>query len=268
MMEHREFQDLLALHAVDALDAADRRGVEEHLASCTVCRAELTELRDTAVLLAHASPAAEPSAAVRTRILDEVRKEKEAGTPASARVIPFQTRPASGVWPSALRIAAAIAFVALLIGVAALWRREAISRQEIARLAQQLEQQNQELAHNREALALVNAAGARKMDLAGSQTAQAARGTFIYDQATGRAVLMTNGLPAAPSGMAYEVWFIPKGHSPMPGKTFRVDASGHAMMMDQMPPEAMQDAVIAVTLEPEKGSASPTGAIYLSSAAS
>ena len=266
-MEHREFQDLLALHAVDALDASDRGRVEEHLASCAACRAELTELREAAGLLAHASPAAEPSAAVRTRILDQVRKEKELGA-VSSRVIPFQTRSASGLWPNALRIAAAIAFVALLIGVAVLWRREASSQQEIARLSQQLDQQNQELAHNREALALINAAGAKKMELAGSQTAQAARGTFIYDQATGRAVVMTNGLPAVPAGMAYEVWFIPKGHSPMPGKTFRVDASGHAMTMDQMPVEAMQGAVIAITLEPEKGSASPTGAIYLSSSAS
>src|SRR6185436_12625447 len=146
-----------------------------------------------------------------------------------------------------LRIAAAIAFVALLIGVAVLWRREASSQQEIARLSQQLDQQNQELAHNREALALINAAGAKKMELAGSQTAQAARGTFIYDQATGRAVVMTNGLPAVPAGMAYEVWFIPKGHSPMPGKTFTVDNAGHAMMMDQMPSEAMDSATIAIT---------------------
>jgi len=72
----------------------------------------------------------------------------------------------------------------------------------------------------------------------------------------------------APSGMAYEVWFIPKGQSPMPGKTFTVDSAGKAMMMDEMPAEARENAVVAITLEPEKGSASPTGPIYLASPAS
>jgi anti-sigma-K factor RskA len=265
-MEHGEFQDLLALHAVDALDAADRRRIDQHLASCDACRDELAELQSAAGLLVHAAQPSEPSPAVRARILEEVRKEKIA--PVSRKVVPFQSRSATQIWPKVLRLAAAVAFVALLIGVIVLWRREANSRREIERLSKQVDQQNQELARGREALALMNAPGMKKMELAGSQTAQTARGTFIYDRATGRAMLMTNGLPTAPSGMAYEVWFIPKGHSPMPGRTFGVDASGHAMMMDQMPQEAMEDAVIAITLEPEKGSASPTGAIYLSSAAS
>jgi anti-sigma-K factor RskA len=108
----------------------------------------------------------------------------------------------------------------------------------------------------------------KTMELAGTQTATSARATLVYDHKTGRAMLMTEGLPMAPAGMAYEVWFIPKGKSPMPGKMFTVDTAGKAMMMDDLPAEARENAVIAVTLEPEKGSASPTGPIYLSSSAS
>src|SRR6185503_2407208 len=271
-MAHQEYEELLTLRALDALDAADRPRLDEHLETCSACRLELAELRDAAGLLAHASTPAEPSANVRARILDEVRKEAKPAVAAST-VAPFRARPAASVWPNLLRLAAAIAFVALLIGVIALWRRDVRSRQELARLSQQFNQQQTELsrdrevlARQREALALMNSPAMKKMELAGMQVAQTARATFLYDRETGRAMLMTNGLPAAPAGMAYEVWFIPKGHSPMPGKTFTVDAAGHAMMMDQMPPEAMESAVIAITLEPEKGSASPTGAIYLTSA--
>ena len=54
----------------------------------------------------------------------------------------------------------------------------------------------------------------------------------------------------------------------MPGKVFTVDSSGHAMIMDQLPSEAMKDAVIAITVEPKSGSTAPTGAIYLASPAS
>jgi anti-sigma-K factor RskA len=91
---------------------------------------------------------------------------------------------------------------------------------------------------------------------------------FVFDQKSGRAVLMTDGLPMTSADKAYEVWFIPKGHAPMPGKVFTVDSSGHAMISDQMPSEAMNGAVIAITVEPKSGSAAPTGAIYLASPAS
>ena len=104
------------------------------------------------------------------------------------------------------------------------------------------------------------------MELTGTAAAQKARGTFVFDQQTGSAMLMTDALPAAPAGMAYELWFIPKGHLPMAGKVFSVDASGRATVSDLMPPEAREKAVIAITLEPKHGSAQPTGAIYLSSA--
>ena len=187
----------------------------------------------------------------------------------------MRPRAESNIWTIGLRLAAGIAFVALLASVIVLWRRDVTMRREIAQLSRQVNTQQRELARDhdvlgrqREALALLNSATAKKMELAGTQTAQNARGTFVYDQKTGRAVLMADGLPAAPAEMAYEVWFIPKGHSPMAGKMFTVDASGHAMLPEQMPAEAMESAVIAITLEPKKGSAVPTGAIYLSSPSS
>lgn len=274
-MAHQEYEELLTLHALDALDGPDRRKLEEHLEGCSACGAELAEMRDAAGLMAHASTAAEPRAEVRERILNQVRSEPRnpQSSPAPATsVVEFRPRVVASPWPNLLRLAAAIAFVAVLVGIGVLWRRDISSRQEIARLQQQLNEQNRELsrereavARQREALEFLRSPGMKTMELAGTVTAKAARATFVYDQRTGRSMLMTEGLPMAPAGMAYEVWFIPKGKSPMPGKTFTVDTAGKAMMMDDMPAEAMENAVIAITLEPERGSASPTGPIYLSS---
>src|SRR5262249_23394743 len=96
-------------------------------------------------------------------------------------------------------------------------------------------------------------------------TAQNARATFVFDPKTGHAMLMTEGLPKAPADKAYEFWFIPKGHTPMPGKTFTVDSKGMAIVTQQVPQEELDEAVFAITLEPKNGVADPTGAIYLSS---
>jgi anti-sigma-K factor RskA len=274
-MEHQDYQELLALYALDALDASDARLLEEHLAGCSDCRAEMIEVRDASGLLAYAATPIGPRAEVRDQILAMARREQPNPQPhkALAPVVAMPRRPQ--LWTNMLRLAAAVAFVALLVGVIVLWRRDLRMRQEMAQLSRQLDTQRHELvrdrevlARQREALAVLNSPNAKKMELAGTQAAQTARGTFVYDQKTGRAVLMAEGLPATPADKAYELWFIPKGHSPMAGRMFTIDASGRAMLPEQMPAEAMEGAVIAITLEPKQGSAAPTGAIYLSTPSS
>ena len=267
-MVHEDYKEMLAPHALDALDTTDARVFEDHLSSCAECRAEAADWRDTAALLAHVAPPSAPSDEQRARILSALKQSTEA----SARVVAMPTRRTSNLWPTLLKIAAAVAFVALIGGVLWLWTRDVTSRREIARLTREVGAQQRELARSRDALAhqrdlvaLLSSENAKRMELTGTAAAQKARGTFVYDQQTGSAMLMTDALPAAPAGMAYELWFIPKGHLPMAGKVFTVDASGRATVTDLMPPEAREKAVIAITLEPKHGSAQPTGAIYLSS---
>lgn len=277
-MEHQEYQELLALYALDALDASEARALEAHLNTCAACSAELAGVREAAALLAHASTPAEPRAEVRERILKDARNESPGPQPVArtfAKMVPLRPSAVATRWPNVLRLAAALAFVALLIGVIVFWRRDVRSRREMAQLSRQINTQQRELlrdrevlARQREALALLSSPGMNKMELAGTQTAKNARATFVFDRETGRSVLLTEGLPAPPADMAYEVWFIPKGHSPMPGKMFSVDAAGHAMISDHVPTEARENTVIAITLEPKRGSAVPTGAIYLSSSSS
>ena len=277
-MEHQVYQQLLVPHSLDALEVSEARELEAHLETCAECRAELVALRDGAALLAYAAEPATPGPEVRARILESVRAKRTGDTPGAVltgRVVPLKPRANWNVWTMGLRLAAGLAFLALLIGLVVLWRREVKLRQEIVQLDHQLNNQQHELARDRdvlarqrEALALLNSPDAKRLELAGSQTAQNARGSFVYDQKTGKAVLLADGLPATPADKAYELWFIPKGHSPVPGRIFTVDSSGHALLPEQMPVDAMQNAVIAITLEPKRGSAVPTGAIYLSTPSS
>jgi anti-sigma-K factor RskA len=267
-MSHQEYQDLVAVYALDALDVSEARSLEDHLGTCAECRAELAELRDAGALLACGSTPAMPSDDVRAKIMTAVRLESRPTAKKSDRVVPLVPRASQNAWTNILRLAAAIAFVALLIGIIVMWRRDQRSQREVAQLSQQLEQQQRELTRNSEALALMNSPGATMIPLIGTKMATNARATFVFDKQTGRAMLMTDGLPEAAAGMAYEVWFIPPGRSPMPGQTFTVDSRGQAMMSDLVPADARAKATIAITIEPKGGSAQPTGAIYLVSSSS
>ena len=251
VMSHTDYQELLPGYAIDALDPTDVQVLEAHLATCGECSVELNDLRDATSLLAHGATAAAPGDHVRAQVLAKVRAEGAPSHP--AQVVQMSQRAKTG-WPNLLRLAAAIAFVALLAGVIVLWRERQRDRDLMAR--------------QQEALALLNSSAATMIQLTGTQTAPGARATLVFDKQSGRAVLMTEGLPTPSADKAYEVWFIPKGRSPMPGKVFSVDSSGHAMISDYMPPEALQGAVIAITVEPKSGSAAPTGAIYLASPSS
>ena len=277
MDDHQQYQEWLALHALEALDATEARSLEAHLATCAECRAALSEWRDATGLLAHASTPKAPSDELRARILAAARVETRAPqTGSSAKVVPMPTAPLrSNLWPNVLRIAAAVAIVGLLVGLIVMWRRDVFSRRELARITREKTRAENLLAREREArakegdaIAMLNSRDTKRMELAGTETAQNARGTFVYDPKTGHGMLMTEGLPATPADKQYEVWFIPKGHTPMPGKMFTVDASGRAMVAGEIPLEARANAVIAITLEPKKGSAAPTSAIYLSSPSS
>lgn len=51
-LSHAEVRDLLGAYALDAVDADEREGIEQHLPTCPPCRAEVADHREVAALLA------------------------------------------------------------------------------------------------------------------------------------------------------------------------------------------------------------------------
>lgn len=58
--DHEELQALLGAYALDAVDDDERAVVDDHLATCARCRAEVADHRETAALLAFAGQEAPP----------------------------------------------------------------------------------------------------------------------------------------------------------------------------------------------------------------
>ena len=272
-MIHENYNEMLSAYALTTLDKDDQRALEVHQPGCSECQRELHVWQATVAALAFAAPAAEPSPQVRARILESVRAQTLAPTTASdqpkepaSTVIPL--RQPQRFWTSAQRfgaIAAALAFVALIISVVVLWKQNRAAQAEIARLSAERVAAQQDSDQQRSIIELLTKRGASLAVLSGTAQAPNAQATLTYDRQTGSAVLLTTGLPPAPAGKAYQLWFI-VGKLPMPGKVFRTDTAGKAILSDQVPSAALASAVFAITLEPESGVKAPTGPIYLVSA--
>jgi anti-sigma-K factor RskA len=246
-MVHEEYKEMIPARVLSALDAAEAQALNEHLENCAECRKELDEWRATAATLALTADPVEPSPEVRERILSEVRKDL-----ASPQVLPFRSTPRN-IWSSFGSLgamAAVVLLTALIVGLVVLWR-------------QNLSMHN-DLARSREFVELVTTPGARVSELKGIDLGAGATASLAYDQ-TGHAMLMATKLPNPPQGKAYQLWFIVGNKPPMPGRTFSPDNTGKGMLKDQMPREAMDSAIFAITMEPEGGSSAPTSPIYLRS---
>lgn len=274
-MTHDDYKDLLTAKALTALETDDARALSAHLEGCAECRSELTVWEDTAAFLCLDAEPVEPSTRLRQQIIARVREEKSSSPAAQkwesplspdSKVLPF-ARPQRDVWASLKSfgaIAAALVFLTLSISVFVLWRQNRAIQTQLAKLEEQRKATQAQLDHERAVLALLTAPDARMAKLAGTPMAPGAHAMLAYDQ-SGHAMLMAKGLPAAPKGMAYQLWFI-KDNKKMPGKVFTTDAAGNGILEDEIPTVARNAAVFAITLEPESGVQVPTGSIYLVSA--
>jgi anti-sigma-K factor RskA len=245
-MVHEDYKEMIPARALSALDAAEAHALNEHLENCAECRKDLDGWQATAAALALNANAAEPSPQVRERILDEVRKDLE------AQVVPFRSSPRN-LWSSFGSLgamAAAVLVTALIVGLVVLWRQNNAIRTD--------------LEQSREFVELVTSPGARVRELKGVDLGAGATATVAYDT-NGRAILVADKLPNVPQGKAYQLWFIVGNKPPMPGKTFAPDSNGKGVLKAQMPREALDSPVFAVTVESAGGASAPTGPIYLRS---
>ena len=272
-------------HALDALETAEARAMEEHLRTCKECRADSDAWKETANSLAFAAETADPSAALRTRVLQQARSladsERKRGDDTFAYVANKDAERGSTVipLPAASRygwnsrqafgtIAASLLVVLLTVALVLLWQRNGAMETEMARLARQVNDSQQELTRLRDEKRLLTAPDARVASLAGTEMAKGARAMLAYDHVTGRAMLIANGLPPVPAGKVYQLWFIMDGKPPMPGSVFATDAAGHAELRHVIPPEGLNAKTYVVTLERAGGVSAPEGKAYLQSNAS
>jgi hypothetical protein len=251
-----QFRELIEAHALGALDAEERAGLEAHLASgCASCAKALEEGRWLVSQLAYLAPAAEPSENLRRRLLQTVRAEAAE----NKRQAPVSTRPAIPWWMWGA-VAAALLF-ALYNSWNAGRERSAIeaTRQEVAKLIEEQQMAQQELAlARREALILTDPKSVKIPMPAGKQGLPVLEAT--WHQSLG-IVVTGRKLPVPSGNRTLQLWLIPKtpGGKPLPSLTLRPDADGRFDLLVAEPPEGIDGTkALAITEEPEGGSQQPS----------
>ena len=165
-----DLHELTAGYALDALDPAERERYEAHLGTCEHCREELQGFWRVTGSLARAAGGPAPRPALRERILEQARAERQ-------NVVPLRRRWTVPVLSGAAAVAA---IAALALG---LWGTS-VSR---------------DLDNATRELAVLGHPDARSYESADGEAS-------LVVTPTGDAALVVRTLEPAPEGKDYEIW--------------------------------------------------------------
>ena len=230
-MNHEKWLGLAEVYSLGALDGAELAEFENHLAAgCSLCENCLTETGEALAVFPKSLESAQPSAALKARIMDEI-----------AESIPVMAgAPGSRSWA----LAAAGGWLLMSLVVVLSWN---------------LSQTRKEMHSFQMMMASPTA---REMEMKGMEPSPKAAGKMIFDQANHKCVFVAMGLSNLPEGKIYELWGL-VGNETVPAGTFKVDEHGCAMLNLSGFPRLHQFQKFAVTLEPAGGVSKPTGAMHL-----
>jgi anti-sigma-K factor RskA len=217
-----DLHTLVGPYVVDALPDDERAQFEEHLRRCAECQAEVAGLQATAAQLGRAS-AIVPPPDMKARVLADVARTRQ--VPPGPRT----ASPHAGRWPVLLAAAALILLIAAVATVAVRTDRRADEAEQLA--------------------AVVADPAARSVEVSG----EAGTMRLVVSEAHDGSVLLADGMPPAPSGKDYELWYRTDGRM-VPAGVFEPDDEG--TVRERL--DAVPEDLVGVTLEPEGGSAEPT----------
>jgi anti-sigma-K factor RskA len=252
-----DIHTLSGAYALDALDGDEAVAFERHLESCAPCRDEVRSLRETLPALAEDSAEPAPdrlrtdvlAGITSVRPLPPVVRAEDTTAPSTPSADPGTVDDAPADDLAAARdrrprrtarwLAAAAAVLALVAGGAVL---------RAVDLGRQLDSASATAAQVSTVLTAPDATTAT------APVAVGGRAAVVTSDTLGQAVLVTDGLPPAPAGRTYQVWYLgADGSAASAG--FVPDSATGAVLLTGDPRRA---SGVGITVEPAGGSTQPT----------
>ena len=265
-MSPRDWTEMTAAYVLDTLDPAERASFEERLASDSELKRDVESYREVMGALAGATPAHEPPAALKQRILFEAR-----GRTASPQSPLQQDSGRSKGRGTTLPWLLAAAGVILSLGLGTAYQRMRTDNASLRANYDRLGADNASLrvAYDRVAsdleardalLATFLGPDVRTATLAATGRPPSAR--LFWNAATASVVMAAFDLPPAAAGRIYQLWGIVTGLDPVSFGTFQTEPDGTAIFRNPVP-EGIEFELGAVTDEPGGGSPQPTTTPFL-----
>jgi anti-sigma-K factor RskA len=230
MSDHDRFGDDLAAYALGALPPEEAAELERHLEQCEACRAELRWLSPAVDVLPAAVVQRTPPDRLRENLMEVVRAEAAAERPAPARPTRAREPWWRGLGALAMRPAAGIAAVILVIaGIGAGY--------------------------------LLRGSDSNQPTLVQAEALTGAPVSATLERDGDTSTLHVHEMPPIGPDKVYEVW-IQRGGNVEPVSTFVLSADGTAEAA--VPGSLAGGEAVLVTREPRGGSAQPTTAPLLS----
>jgi anti-sigma-K factor RskA len=255
------------LYVLGVLEADEKQAIESHLAACADCARKLAAARGRVATISFAAPRVEPSAAVKDRLLRQVRAESQASSrapsadvkvPAREFIPPEPPRGIAGRWLFAIL---APACVALLIATVILWRENDRLAKQLAVLNASVDKTQKQLADAQDMLHLFTSSDTIKVALAPKPGMIKGDGEVMYNEKMG--LLMYEGwIAPPPEDKSYQLWVVPMEGKPISAGVFNPATSDSAHWMTKVP-EGIEPKMFAVTLEPAGGMPQPTGPMVM-----
>jgi anti-sigma-K factor RskA len=226
-----DIHHLTGAYVADALPPQEELLFERHLEECSLCAAEVRELRETTARLALAA-AQQPPPGLRQQVLAEIGSVRQQPPPVVS--LPGQRR-ARATW--LVRVAAAIVALAIIaaLGTVILRQQDRIDRLQ---------------ASNTEITEVISAPDAQ---MAVAKTGGAS-GLVVFSRERNAAVFSSSGLADLPSDRVYQLWAIgPSGATSEGLLDYSNGRTEPAVAQSLAGAESL-----GVTAEPAGGSAAPT----------
>jgi len=254
-----DLHHLSGAYAVDALDDAERTSFEQHLAVCADCRAEVAELSATAASLASLTETAPPPS-LRASVLTGIARvrplpplSEDAGAPAPAA--PAPTAPddeVAGVESDDVEPDAGGSVVPIRRRRRTAWFAAAAAAAVIAIGGIAWSPWSDDTAGQSPMTQVAAAADAQRV----ASTKGGVTTEVVYSKQLGQAAISVTGLPPAPDGKTYQLWYVGAGGTITSAGLFGVDAEGNGQAL--LAGQAAPTDKVAVSVEPAGGSDQPT----------
>lgn len=240
---------LSGAYAVDALTDEERAAFEAHMSTCAECPEETQGLRAAATELTYLTEVA-PPAALKSAVMRDIKAVRPLppvqDMPPAQDEPEAQPRPVTSIAdagrhrrrnPVSWLLAAAAAAILAIGGLTAWhpWDRGTSQTQVSA---------TQQVLHAKDAQRVAKT------------LPQGATATVVRSKSLGKAVIITDNLPPAPAGKAYELWFqTPRGTMDPAGLMPRDSQPSQPVLLKG---DAASAIAVGITIEPATGSDSPT----------